>query len=1048
MDSGAWLANPDLDTPRIKGNHVQGIYGSTGNRYPQSIYATIRKGQTPSPAAGQPFEQGEEFDVTGDFMQGVNDAHGTQVTGVIGAERNGVNGQGVAFKADVIVGNTGANDNNNYGPFQDYNYYYLGYKNLTDTIVNANGAYRGGMINNSYGTNTKIYSSGGHILTPDEMTQLLAGEGTYSNAAAAYSVTFSGDYTFLGLDDVPGGNQYATNPSAFEWEYFYFKLKYGDNPSFLDGAYNAVKGTNVIQSWAAGNQNRGTPYLKGLYPYFYPEAEKNWLVAVGVQQNSRSDASTYKAATYCKAGLAKWWAMSGPTATPGVGTTYVNASNPGSGSVTTTGFNGTSASDPQITGAFTVLQSRYPSMTAIQVKDVMFTTASHVSPEGNTFTGWTADEGTPDVLFGWGMPDLERGMYGPGQFLDHFEYVLTEPLDVWTNNIIEAGLKQREKEDKAWMAATKNGTDTTAGGDYVLGDEFVVLDDNLDFYDNAATPEQAQAWRAEYYARRAAYIQNKIDNDLYKGALIKAGSGTLIMTGNNSYSGGTTVNAGSLFGFGESFGTAPVIVNDGGRFGLLSSYNDTFTQKGQLTSQATAARAAVNLANVVVNEGGTFVVVPDQQAQAGSIEFKSGSYIGVDSIEGDGSAFELAYNGQDQTGSVTASEVIGFNNATVVPDYAFVDHLVTLDNSTITGVLTANGKTPLSYASGPNQQRVASFIVDDPAIWSQVVSATKSQVRDTLATMGSELEVTANSLTLLNGYSMQKAIRDQGAGYGNGNVAEVDGGKARFWASFIGNWSEMNTYGSGDVRSDYTAYLLGFETEVVADNTIGFFAGGGNARFKGYGKVKTNDFNAGLYGVSKIEPVKLSYGVIYTYQHRDVSRPYVIGANQYGLSKKINGQLWQVYGEVAFTGLSKMLDLQSVEIEPYAAVSWLHLKVDGYNSQVAGNVVSMKFDNKDMAVSSLGVRGKVKLPMDRADIKLVADANWTHFYGNTKNTAQAALGTHSYKLESEKLKDVAQVSAGFEADVTKSLKVGASYYGAFGSKVKSNGFGITAKYTF
>lgn len=412
MDSGAWLGNPDLDTPRITATHVTGVYGSSGNRYPQSIYATIQKGVVPTAAEGQPFTEGEEFDVKGDYTLGLNDAHGTQVTGVIGAERNGEYGHGVAFKANVVVGNTGATDNNNYGPFQDYNYYFKGYKALADAVNAGNGEYRGGMVNNSYGTNTKIYSSGGHRLTPDEMSELLAGSGNYDRASAAYAVTFSGDYSFLGLNDVPGADQYSTNPSAFEWEYMYFKLKYGDKPSFLDGAYDAVKGTNVILSWAAGNQDRGTPYLKGLYPYFHPEAEKNWLNAVGVMQ-TRGDNDQYMQATYCKAGLAKWCSMSGPTAYPGIGTTYVTTDLE-NGRLTTTGFNGTSASDPQISGAFTVLQSCYPSMTAVQVKDVMYTTASHIGANGQPFKNWTAAEGTPDVIYGWGMPDLDKGMYGPG----------------------------------------------------------------------------------------------------------------------------------------------------------------------------------------------------------------------------------------------------------------------------------------------------------------------------------------------------------------------------------------------------------------------------------------------------------------------------------------------------------------------------------------------------------------------------------------------------------------------------------------------------------
>ncbi len=40
-------------------------------------------------------------------------------------------------------------------------------------------------------------------------------------------------------------------------------------------------------------------------------------------------------------------------------------------------FSGTSMAAPHVTGAMGVLMSRYPSANAIQVRDVMFTTANH-----------------------------------------------------------------------------------------------------------------------------------------------------------------------------------------------------------------------------------------------------------------------------------------------------------------------------------------------------------------------------------------------------------------------------------------------------------------------------------------------------------------------------------------------------------------------------------------------------------------------------------------------------------------------------------------------
>ncbi|WP_290090756.1 autotransporter domain-containing protein [Turicimonas muris] len=1043
MDSAAWLGNPDLNTPRITVTHVTGTYGSSGNRYPQSIYSKITKGQTPTPGAGQPFTEGEEFDVTGNYTIPINDAHGTQVTGVIGAERNGEWGHGVAFKADVIVGNTGANDNNNYGPFQDYTFYNKGYKALADAIIDANGAYRGGMINNSYGTNTKIYSSGGYILTPDEMQDLLDGKGTYDTAAAAYAVTFSGDYSFLGLNDVPGADQYSKNPSAFEWEYMYFKLKYGDKPSFLDGAYDAVKGTNVILSWAAGNQDRGTPYLKGLYPYFHPEAEKNWLNAVGVMQ-TRGDNDQYMQATYCKAGLTKWWSMSGPTAYPGIGTTYVTTQL-ADGRLTTTGFNGTSASDPQISGAFTVLQSRYPSMTAIQVKDVMYTTASHVGPNGQPFTNWTAAEGTPDVIYGWGMPDLEKGMYGPGQFLDHFEYRLNEPLDVWSNDIIEAGLQQREKEDLAWMEATKNGTDPAAGGAYTLGDDLVVLDGNLDFYDNAVSPEQAEQWRKEYYAARAAYIQNKIDNGLYKGALIKSGSGTLVMTGNNSYTGGTTVKEGALYGFTESFGTGTVNVN-GGTFGVLESYNDTFTQKGLLNTAAGVTRAAVNKANVVVNNGGTYAIVADQNVQVGNLTFNPGAQIGVDSLTKN--VFEEAYNGNPQTGTVTAENIEGFNNAIVSPDYALVNHTVTLNGNTITGTLEKGDKTLADYALNANGKSVANALTADSTLLAGLTSATKEEARNTIASLANDIHATANAMTIANGQSLIRSVKDQAIGIdGAARVADVDEGRARLWMSAVGNWSKMDRTASSKMDADFYTGLVGLEADINLNNKVGVFFGAGKTKFKAHsdGKIDSNDLHFGIYGQSKLNPVRLNYGFAYTHQDRDSARSLIYKNQTFGSSPSYNASVAQIFAEAAYTGLN----LGSVEVEPYVGLAWMHLSADGFSENYAGGQVKTDFDKQNLAVSNVGVRAKVPFDVGSAKFKAVADVNWTQFMGDTRGKSTLKFGNGATaKIQSEKLSAVASVGLGVEAQLGKRVALGVSYYGAYGSKIKSNGVGATLKIAF
>ena len=75
-----------------------------------------------------------------------------------------------------------------------------------------------------------------------------------------------------------------------------------------------------------------------------------------------------------------------------------------------------------------VLMSRYDQMNALQVRDVMFTTANHKNANGSNMEGWTDTDGTVrkdgevSDRMGWGVPDLDKGMYGPGQFLGKFDY--------------------------------------------------------------------------------------------------------------------------------------------------------------------------------------------------------------------------------------------------------------------------------------------------------------------------------------------------------------------------------------------------------------------------------------------------------------------------------------------------------------------------------------------------------------------------------------------------------------------------------------------------
>ncbi|MFR6358786.1 MAG: S8 family serine peptidase [Sutterella wadsworthensis] len=97
-------------------------------------------------------------------------------------------------------------------------------------------------------------------------------------------------------------------------------------------------------------------------------------------------------------------------ATPFYSSTTDDHGNPGYAA-----WGGTSMAR-HVAGAMGVLMSRYDQMNALQVRDVMFTTANHKNADGTNMEGWTDVDGTVrgdgevSDRMGWGVPDLDKGM--------------------------------------------------------------------------------------------------------------------------------------------------------------------------------------------------------------------------------------------------------------------------------------------------------------------------------------------------------------------------------------------------------------------------------------------------------------------------------------------------------------------------------------------------------------------------------------------------------------------------------------------------------------
>lgn len=1013
MDSGALLEkHPDLAGSRFHAVKVDGLaYGTSGNRYPQNTGTTSSTGA---------FAPDSSVPADGNWDKTYNDSHGTHVTGTVGANRDGSEFHGVAFEADVHVANTGGNDNTNYGPFQDPKFFYMTWNQAAKDVNEANEG-RGGFINNSFGTNTRIV---------DQKTTGPDGGSTGVH---------------LPVDTI----------QQVEYEYFLFK-KYApsmtgqalgwdeDNSTkydFVDAAYKAAKDNNVVQVFTTGNRDFKNPFYRPLYPYFNPEAEQNWIAVAGMKRGT--EAGTYTLySTFNEAGLAKWWTVAAPGES-----IYGSKVNTTTGEATWGNSSGTSMAAPHVTGALAVLMQRYDQMDATQVRDVMLTTASHRNPDGSIFDGWTAKEGQVDERYGWGMPDLEKGMYGPGQLLGKFEYEMAAgSFDVWSNDIGAEALKQRKAEEEAWVKSVTTelgAVDPELVGDYELGESVEVVG----LEDDSITEEEAKQWRTAYLQKRVDAINARLTTgDKYQGSIVKKGEGTLVMTGSNSYEGTTTVEAGTLLAFAESVGTDDTVTVSGGTFGVLGGYYDDFTMTGyKQSSEAQAGKLTIDLSG-----GGTLYVSAAADVKVKQVTLGDNKAVKLGLEGADAAQLAKAYQNDEEvagTFSVTDGDLSGATIADATLESVFFEKAsgkLAADNKSITTTVTRKADVGFeSFATTDNERAIARALEQSGNAFAGTVLSlgTEEEVNATYAALSDDMYAAARNALVVNATTVSRTVMDQARGFGEGRAAELEHGRGRIWATGIGFWGDAEGESHG-LDVDFRAGLLGGEVVAHETTKLGAFFGYGSTDYKGrFGKIDGDDLHFGVYGLTDVGPVSFAYGVAYTAEDRESSHVFGTTAN----SHDEDATVLQAYAEAAYR-----FDVAGAKIDPYLGLTWARVEVDGFSEAMSGESFAVKDQKDDIQIATLGARATLPMTWGTMPVALKADLGWSHYFGDTEAVTRMQLGVGGAiaELQAKELKDQVSLGLGITGQVSQNATVGVSYTGSFGTDADTHGLTATFRYAF
>ncbi|MCO1951407.1 autotransporter domain-containing protein [Pseudomonas aeruginosa] len=780
--------------------------------------------------------------------------------------------------------------------------------------------------------------------------------------------------------------------------------------SWLDAAAG-VSRQGVINVFSAGNSGYANASVRSALPYFQPDLEGHWLAVSGLdQQNGQR---------YNRCGIAKYWCIT----TPG---RLINSTMPGGGYANKSG---TSMAAPHATGALALVMQRYPYLNNEQALQVLLTTATQLD---GTPTG------APTDTVGWGVPDLGRAMHGPGQLLGRFEANLPAGLrDEWSNPISDSALLQRQAEDAAEHAAWQR----------TLKDKG---------WENGLPAGASQQERTDYaigMARDQAAAQRQ-----YQGSLVKAGAGSLVLSGDSTYRGPTLVDGGLLSVDGSLL--SAVEVNAGGTLGGSGRIGGLLARSGGTVAAGNSIGTLEVAGDLRFESGSTYAVELSESASDRIVASGKASIAGGNVTLAMENSPDLLSQSQVESlvgrryDILDAAGGIDGRFDAVLPNYLFLGGTLDYAANAIRLDIGRNGTTLASVAQTPNQAAVAGAVetlgAGNPVYESLLLSENAATAQRAFQQLSGEIYPALAGLLLNDSRYLRDSVGERLRQASDG---EAGGEAPEGWFKALGSWGKSadGSHGSEGYRHSVGGFLLGVDSQVASDTRLGLVAGYSNSSLNMDSSLQSSasidSYHLGAYLGRQLQQWRLSLGAAHTWHRAEVKRDLQYGAVARKQKAKLDAQSSQLFAEAAYA-----LGWRSLELEPFAGLAYVHVASDDFRERGSAAALEGGDDNLDAAFTTLGLRAKRHFELDAGRrLALSGTLGWRHNLSDTTPQRHLAFasGSQPFSVESVALsRDAALLGVDASLAVNREVSVRLGYNGLLGSREKDHGVGLAVDWRF
>lgn len=517
------------------------------------------------------------------------------------------------------------------------------------------------------------------------------------------------------------------------------------------------------------------------------------------------------------------------------------------------------------------------------------------------------------------------------------------------------------------------------------------------------------------------------------GSLVVTGGGILDLAGNNTYTGPTTVNGGTLKVNGSI--SSPVTVNNGGTLGGSGTINGAVTIGSGGSISPGNSPGVTNIAgSLTLASGASMIVEVDPTATikndrinvtAGSATITAGAKLDVRPL----GAIANYDRVSDYTILTATGGVSGTFGNNVTSTMALLTPSVSYSANEVSLRLIRNDISFASLANTSNQAAVAGAAEatgPSGAAYGALIGQDAAGARAGYDALSGELYGATSSLMIDDGRHQRAILLGQAASRGAGAWARMHSGEATIDAS--AGTAEVSNRGFG---------VVGGGQVESSDWNLGFGLGYGSSEVEMPDRASMSDvttLRAGVYAGTEFGAWRVRLGADAAKHDFESRRGIVFPTVNETVAARYDGSSRQIFGEVAYA-----MDIAGGRLEPFLEVAGVWAKTDGFAE--TGGTLGLDVAEQDRSVTfaTVGARFTGAYDTGGAVIRPQLSLAWRRAGGDIEGASTGGFGASDFTVVGAGVaEDTVLIDAGAGFDITPSVTGSLSYSGALSSDAKDH----------